>query len=245
MEKSNNRVIVVSFLLALVCLGILGGIVYFKINKKTEQKPVETKEEEKANDIVEEPVEENKENENYEEIATNLYSIIGKNPEFRYADKVTFDDLSENVRDSIVLNNLNESCQENVTYDKILFETKYKEIFNQEKALDDGFCKLNNGNYECTRYCGEYSETIFNKFEKFENIDNSIIIYEQAGHLDYSDDGKVYLKENELDSASIASFDTLDELKDSSVQYKLPTYKHTFAKGDSNYYWVSSESVKQ
>ncbi len=246
MEKSSSKVTVVSILLALICLGILGGIVYFKLHKKEEVKEPVTNE--KENEPVNEPVINEPEEEptdNYENLAKELYAIIGYNPEFRDNEKVTFETLSENVRDNIILNTLSDTCEETKTYDKAIFDAKYKEVFNQEKLNTDGICTVEGTNYECKRYCNEFGEKIFGKYEKYELVEDSIIIYESAGHLDYADDGKVYLKEKALDSTAIASFDTIDDLKDSTVEYKLPQYKHTFAKNGEKYYWVSSESVKQ
>ena len=248
MEKSSNKTIVISIFLGLVCIAILGLIVYFKINNKNEQEPVEVPENIETSEqvLTSETKEEPESKENYEEIVKNLYAIIGTNPEFRYTEIVNFESLSESVRDSIVLNSLNENCIETVSYAKDLFLTKYKEIFNQEKTSDEGLCKLDGANYECSRYCSEFGETIYNQFEKYELVEDSIVIYENAGHLDHADDGKVYLKENAIDSEAIASFETTEDLKNSEVQYKLPIYKHVFNKNDDgNYYWVSSESVKQ
>ncbi len=246
MEKSSSKVTVVSIILALVCVGILGGIVYFKLHKKEEVKEPVTNE--KENEPINEPENNEQEEEpedNYESIAKELYAIIGYNPEFRDTEIVKFETLSENVRDSIVLNNLSDTCEETKTVDKAIFDAKYKEIFNQEKTTADGICTVSGTNYECKRYCNEFGEKIFSKYEKYELNEDTIIIYENAGHLDYMDDGKVYLKEKPLDTTAIASFDTIDDLKDSTVEYKLPEYKHTFAKVDEKYYWVSSESVKQ
>ena len=118
-------------------------------------------------------------------------------------------------------------------------------MLNKQKISEEGLCTLSDNNYECNRYCSEFPSRIYNKYEKYELTENGIVIYESAAHLDFADDGKVYLKENAIDSAAIASFDTYEDLMDSTVEYKLPTYKHTFIKGDNNYYWVSSESVKQ
>ena len=247
MEKSSKKVNILSIFLALICIGILCGIVYFKIHKKEEPKEPETQEKEEPTE-PEEPdntIEEPELKENNDEIIQKLYSIIGVNPEFRDKELVDLDSLSENVRDNIVLNALTDVCIETVIHDKAIFEAKYKEIFNQDKTLDEGICRLNGANYECSRYCNEFGEKIYSKYEKYELTENSIVIYEKAGHLDYADDGKVYLKENSLDTEAIASFDSLDDLKNSETQYKLPEYKHTFMKNEDNYYWVSSESVKQ
>ena len=247
MEKeSNKKVTVISLFLALVCIAILGFIIYFKVNKKNEDIKENVETIEKIKTETEETKEEEKEEVQDKELINNLYSIIGDNPELREEEPVDYETLSENVRDSIVLNILNDECQETITYDKGIFEAKYKEIYNQDKINDDGLCKLDGANYECTRYCNEFGERIFANFKNSETLDDSIIIYEEAGHIDYADDGKVYLKESAIDSTAIASFETLDDLKNSEVQYKLPMYKHVFAKGeDNNYYWVSSESVKQ
>ena len=248
MEKSSSKVTVISIILALICLGILGGIIYFKVHKNDEPKKEKTEEVEKIPEKEkpsEEPEEVVEEREEDKKLAEELYLIIGNNPEFRDVEPVNFESLSENVRDEIVLNNLSENCMEETKYNKDIFLNKYKEIFNKEKESEDGYCKLNGNDYECTRYCSEFVEKVFGEFEKYEIVDDNIIIYEKVGHLYYADDGKVYLKESPIDDDAIASFDSVEELKNSEVQYKLPTYKHIFAKSEDKYYWVSSESVKQ
>ena len=244
MEKSSKKVTVITILLALICVGILGGIVYYKVHRKEEPNKIE------ENENIKEKEEEKEEEppvvqENYDEVVQKLYAIISNNPEFRDEEVVNIDTLSESIRDSIVLNNLSSTCEATKLVDKALFDSKYKEIFNQEKISEEGLCTLSDNNYECNRYCSEFPSRIYNKYEKYELTENGIVIYESAAHLDFADDGKVYLKANAIDSAAIASFDTYEDLMDSTVEYKLPTYKHTFIKGDNNYYWVSSESVKQ
>ena len=240
MEK-DNKITIITIILAFICIGILGYIIYFKANNTNENVEEKT--------IVEEKNEEKEETKedltDYDELAKNLYKIIGNNPEFRYEEKTTYETLSENVHDSIVLNKLSEKCQESISYLKEEFLNVYKEIFNQEKTSDDGLCKLNDANYECERYCLEFDYRVYSKFEKYEKEEDKIIIYEKAAHLDYFDDGKIYLKENADDELSIASFNSLEELNNSELNYKLPTYKHTFIKGENGYYWVSSELVKQ
>ena len=246
MEK-DGKITVISIFLALICLGILGYIVYYKTNStipKPDEKP------NKEISETEEKVEEPKESEptiDVEEIAMNLYRIIGTNPEFREEDALDFDSLSESIRDSIVISYLkNETgCEENLSYNKEYFENAYKKIFNQEKLDNDGICLLNNGEYECNYYCNEFGPSIYNKFENYEIVEDGIIIYEKAAHLDYADDGKIYLKKNGSDSESLASFDSLEEIDDSVLKYDLKTYKHVFNKSEDGYYWVSSESVKQ
>ena len=247
MEKdSSKKVTVASIFLALVCVAILGFIIYYKVNNKNEEIP-------KKEDIVEkEPEKEEKKEEEEpvaekdDDLAQTLYSVIGTNPELRYTELVTYDTLSESIRDSIVMSNLSSTCEDSVTYAKDLFLAKYKEIFNHDKESEEGLCSLNNSNYECNTYCSEFGVKVFNTFKTYEMSGDSITIYEEAGHLDYADDGKVYLKENAIDSTAIASFEKYEDLINSEVQYKLPTYKHIFTKDENGtYHWVSSESVKQ
>jgi len=244
MEK-DNKLTIITILLALLCLGILGYILYFKANQKPA--PVEEKPSVEETTEIEEPKEEEEpveENILYETVQ-DLYKIIGSNPEFRYEESVTYETLSENVRDSIVINSLDNECKENSTYVKELFESKYKEIFGTEKLLSDGICTLDGGNYQCTKYCSEFGPAIYNKYLKYEILDDLIIIYETAGHFDYHDDGKIYLKENASDELAIASFNSLTEFEASAVEYKLPTYAHTFKKLEDKYYWLMSEKVEQ
>ena len=245
MEK-DNKTTIISILLALICLGILGYIVYLKVNQKkvpTEEPNNNDVPVEKEEKPVEEPTEKEVENKKIDELVKNLYSIIGSNPEFRYESKVTYETLSESVRDSITLKALDTECKETTIYAKEFFESKYKEIFGKEKIDYEGICNLDGGNYECTRYCSEFGPAIYNKYIKYEELDNLIIIYETVGHFDYHDDGKVYLKADASDELAIASFNSLEEFENSSVSYKLPTYAHTFQKNNDNYYWIMSEKV--
>ncbi len=246
MEK-DSKVTIISVLLALICFGILGYIVYLKVNQKNapveenKNTPVEEKEEEKT-ETPEEKEEQNKAK--TDELVKSLYSIIGSNPEFRYEDVSTYETLSESIRDSITLNALDNECKEESIYAKEFFEAKYKEIFGKAKPNDEGICNLNGGNYECTKYCSEFGPAIYNKYIKYEELEDSIVIYENVGHFDYHDDGKIYLKSSASDESAIASFNTMEEFENSSVEYKLPTYKHTFKLEDDKYYWVKSELVE-
>ena len=99
MEK-DNKITIITIILAFICIGILGYIIYFKANNTNENVEEKT--------IVEEKNEEKEETKedltDYDELAKNLYKIIGNNPEFRYEEKTTYETLSENVHDSIVLN---------------------------------------------------------------------------------------------------------------------------------------------
>ncbi len=243
MEK-DNKVTLISIILALVCIGILGYFIYFKLNKpivkQPEEKPEKTEEKENTSENNEQV-----EQVNYEEIAKSLYAIIGTNPEFRANEIVTYESLPESVRDMVVLNKLSDKCENLINYDKEQYLSEYKNIFNQDKINEDGLCKVINNVYQCERYCDEFNTRIYNKFSHFETEEDKIIIYETAGHIHYADDSKIYLEEHENDSSAIASFDSIDELMNSTVEYKLPTYKHVFEKGETGYYWVSSELVKQ
>lgn len=236
MEK-DNKVTVISIILALIVIIILGFIIYYKT------KPVEEKKEEKVPEVKEPIVVDNTD---YEELSKELYQMLGDNPEFRYEEKVTFNTLSESVRDNIVINYLVDSCDEIVVMEKSRFLENYKKIFNHEKESDEGICELKDENYECTHYCSENALKIYKVFDKYEKTEDSIIIYENVGHLDYFDDGKIYLEERAGDSNNvIASFDSLDDLLNTGVTYKLPSYKHIFKKTNDAYYWESSELVKQ
>lgn len=237
MEK-DNKVTVISIVLAVIVLVILGFIIYFKTATVKEEKKIDEKTEEK------EPIIEDKTD--YEELSKELYQMLGDNPEFRYEEKVTFDSLSESVRDNIVINYLVDSCDEAVIMEKTMFLENYKKIFNHDKESIDGLCVIKDDNYECTHYCSENDLKIYKKFDRYEKTENSIILYENVGHLDYFDDGKIYLEEHAGDSNNvIASFDSLDDLLETSVNYKLPSYKHVFKKLNDIYYWESSELVKQ
>ena len=244
MEK-DNKLTVISIILALICLGILGYIVYFKVNKKVvepEAKPPVNQQIATATDepeVVEEKKDLSK------ETIRKLYAIIGDNPEFRYEDVVTYETLSENVRDSIVLNSLEETCKDTSVYEKEYFLLKYKEIFNVSKESDEGLCKLVDGSYECNRYCSEFGPSVYHEFVKSEIEDGLLVIYETAGHFEYLDDGKIYLKADASDDLAIASFNTIEEFENSSKGYKLPTYKHIFKNNDGKYYWSSSEIVNE
>ncbi len=240
MEK-DNKITVISIILAIIAVVIVGFIVYYKTTKPAE-KPAEKNE---PQNEEKEEVPNSEPEVNYEEIAKDLYKILGNNPEFRYGEKTTYETLSETVRDSIVLNLMQEACSEFTSVPKEQFQEQYKNIFNHEKESEEGYCKLNGDNYECERVCNEHSVKIYKVFDKYEKTDDSIILYENVGHLDYFDDGKVYLQANASDSEAIASFDSLDDLLNSTVTYKLPSYKHVFRKIGDKYYWESSEVNEQ
>lgn len=240
MEK-DNKTTVITMILVLVCLGILGYMVYFKTTRKIE------KNDEHIEEIPEE-IEEEKQDESTinEELIESLYSIIDANPEFRYGELINYENLSETIRDNIIINRLTTACEEEMAFEKETFLNMYRETFNHEKESEDGFCKLNEDNYECTRYCNQDFNKIVTKYEKYEQENENIIIYEEVGYLDYHDNGQIYLTKNLYDEVFIAIFDSIDELTDDIVDdYELSTYKHTFTKNGDNYYWLSSELVKQ
>ena len=149
-EKKDVKVAVISIILAIICLIILGYIIYIRVNsdskKKIEDKPQEPIIEDK-DPVSEEP---KKPQITEDEVAT-LYDIIKDFPEFRSYTTVTYVTLNEELKDRIILNKLRPDfvCTDEILFVKELFLTTYKDIFNNEKASDEGICKLDQTNYEC------------------------------------------------------------------------------------------------
>lgn len=251
MEK-DKKAVIISFLLALVCVGILGYIVYFRVyvlkdnketNKSDENQEVVNKTEEDNGENQEEIKEEVK-NELTNEDIMNLYAILANYPEFR-VDSVNFDTLGENVKDSAVIKYLNSTCIDTVRIDQNEFLDSYKSIFNHDKLSEDGVCALEDDKYKCEVICDNEFISLINKFETAVRNEDFLIIYEKAAHLEHHDDGNIYVKETVDSFENIFTFQSFDEINMDEISSKLPTYKHIFKLDNNNYYWFSSELVKQ
>ena len=154
MEK-DKKAVIISFLLALVCVGILGYIVYFRvyvlkdnkeINKSDENQEVVNKTEEDNGENQEEIKEEVK-NELTNEDVMNLYAILANYPEFR-VDSVNFDTLGENVKDSAVIKYLNSTCIDTVRIDQNEFLDSYEVIiFIKNNRIQ---AKIDSDNLTCS-----------------------------------------------------------------------------------------------
>ena len=247
MEK-DRKAIIISLILAAICVGILGYIIYFRVYKIKEEKVnnneinnVVNKEENEDNneEIIETP------NELTIDEVMNLYNLISKYPDFR-DEFVTYETLTDSVKDQVVIDNLYQGdCMSNMSFTREEFSETYKKIFNQDKINMDGMCLLTDDNYECEFICDDEFKRIVNKYTDYELIDNKLIIYEKAAHLEHHDDGNIYLRENITSNDNIISYANYEEIDIEEILDKLPTFKHTFELNNENYYWLSSELVKQ
>lgn len=243
-EKKDIKIAVLSIVLAIICLVILGYIIYVRINsEKIKDKPKEP--------IInqEDPVIEKPQDEIQvtDSLVLSLYEMISKFPEFRLYTPVTYETLTEEIKDKIVLIKLqpNFVCTDELIFVKSTFMTAYKNIFNHEKSSNEGICKEKDGNYQCYVECTEEIVRNVNKYINYKVEDEKIIIYEKYGYLDYLDDSIIYLKPSIDDLETIKSYTSIDEIVIGDIEELLPTYKHTFKRENNNYYWVSSEIVKQ
>lgn len=247
MEK-DKRAIIISLILAAICVGILGYIIYFRVYK--------IKEEKVNNNEINNVVNKDENDDNNEEIietpneltideVMNLYNLISKYPDFR-DEFVTYESLTDSVKDQVVIDNLYQGdCMSNMSFTREEFSETYKKIFNQDKTSVDGMCLLNADNYECELICDDEFKRIINKYINYELIDNKLIVYEKAAHLEHHDDGNIYLRETIIINDNIISYANYEEIDIDKILDKLPTFKHTFELNNENYYWLSSELVKQ
>ena len=243
--ETNKKAIFVPVFLALICIILLGYIIYFKINK-LEDNDIPTNNEE-TKEVGNEITNEEEPEEVIEITETdvmNLYDLIGNYQKLR-SEKVLFTDLYEAIKDQMVLKYLNVTCAETINISKQQFLEAYYAVFNQNKVMDDGICTLNDDTYQCQVLCEDEYVKIIKKFERYEVVDEQIVIYEKAGHLEYHDDGNIYLRSTDDSLDSIRTYAAFAEIKLEEIVSELSTYKHTFKLNENNYYWFSSELIKQ
>lgn len=250
MEK-EKRTVIISLILATICIGILGYIIYFRVYKIKEEKIDNEVNNNEINNIVNDDKNESNEeiiqepNEITLDEVMNLYNLISKYPDFR-DEFVTYENLSESVKDQIVIDTLYQGdCMSNLSFSKDEFLENYKRVFKQEKTSTDASCLLNDENYECVLLCDDEFVKIINQYSNYELVDNKLIIYEKAAHLEHHDDGNIYLRETITSNDNITSYADYEEIEIEQILDKLPTFKHTFELNNENYYWLSSELVKQ